>query len=162
MKRIAYILAVAFAAFALQSCGKENNNGGNSGGGNAGGGSSTTTNITGEWHLTGLETKSINYSGVTVDVYVSFEKSGAFTLYQLVGEGRYTVHTGNYTLSKGVLSGTYTVGTTTKAWGSTYQVSVSGSTMTLSALSAEDGTTVVEVTTYKKESIPSSVKNNTY
>ena len=161
MKRIAYILAVAFAAFALQSCGEETNPT-NNGGGNSGGGSSTTTNITGEWHLTNLETKSITYSGVKVDVYVSFEKSGAFTLYQMVGEGRYTVHTGNYTLSSGKLSGTYTVGTTTKNWGSTYQVSVSGSTMTLSALSAEDGTTVVEVTTYKKESIPSSVKNNTY
>jgi len=162
MKRIAYIFAVVFAAFALQSCGEETNPTNNGGGTSGGGTTTTTSDISGEWHLTNLETKSITYSGVKVDVYVSFEKSGAFTLYQMVGEGRYTVHTGNYTLSKGVLSGTYTVGTTTKAWGSTYQVSVSGSTMTLSALSSEDQTTIVEVTTYKKESIPSSVKNNTY
>jgi hypothetical protein len=90
-----------------------------------------------------------------VEVYVEFAAAGTFTLYQKLGQGRYTVFRGNYSVDSaaGKLSGKYNAG---KSWGP-YTATQEGGTLTL----VSDGGK--EVDTYKKiDAIPDSVKNNTY
>ena len=107
----------------------------------------------GEWQLSQIETKSVSYAGQTVDVYVSFLEEGTFELYQMVGQGRFRKYTGSWSLDGSVLSGTYS---NKKAWGSTYQVSGENGTLVLT--SEKSG----EVDTYRKTSIPESVKAEAY
>ena len=107
----------------------------------------TVVDVSGTWVLSSVSTRSATIGDQTVDVYVEFA-SGSFTLYQRVGSGRYYKYTGTYSLSESVLSGKYSSGT---AWGATYDVTVSGSTMTLCP---KGGT---EKDTYTKGSIPLSV-----
>ena len=91
---------------------------------------------------------------VQVSVYIEFASGGSFTLYQKIGEGRYTMFTGSYSLSAdNKLSGSYNGGS---AWGP-YDVALSGGTLTLTSAGGK------EVDTYKKISaIPESVTGNLY
>ncbi len=110
--------------------------------------------VTGAWELSSVATKA-TVGSETVSVYVDFASAGSFTLYQKIGNGRYTVFTGTYTLdaTAGKLSGKYNGG---KAWGP-YSAAMEGSNLTLTS----DGGK--EVDTYKKiDAIPESVKNNIY
>lgn len=106
--------------------------------------------FTGEWKLTDIQTKAAAIGGVQVSVYLSFE-NGSFTLYQKIGEGRYTKLTGTYSLEGELLSGSYSSG---DKWGASYNVSVDGDTLTLIPV---DGT---EKDIYKKTSIPDDVKTS--
>ncbi len=112
-----------------------------------------TEEIVGEWQLKSIATKTTNLGGQTVDVYIAFEKGGSFTLYQMLGQGRYHSYTGKWALADGTLSGTYSSG---KAWGSTYSVDISGSTMTLTS---DIGG---EVDTYTRSTIPDNIKKEAY
>lgn len=141
-----------FAALALVcacvACGKDDDGGGGNGGGNGDGGGKKASDVTGEWCLSAYSTKAVTIGSESVDVYISFTSS-AFELYQKVGEGRYRKYSGTYTLSSGTLSGQYSDG---KAWGTSYEVTRKGDSMTLTA--------GVEVSTYTKKAIPSEVKNS--
>ena len=109
--------------------------------------------VVGEWELTSVSTKSAKVGNTTVNVYISFTESGTFELYQMIGEGRYTAFDGTYTLTENILTGKYSNG---NSWGSVYEVSKNGENL---VLSVQGG---IEIDTYKKSSIPDSVKNNTY
>lgn len=112
-----------------------------------------STGVVGIWELTSVATK-VAVGDVQVSVYIEFTEGGSFSLYQKLGEGRYTSFTGNYVLaSDGKLSGSYSGGS---SWGP-YDAAVSGETLTLTSTGGK------EVDTYKKiASIPENVTNNLY
>lgn len=133
------VFALIFALLTLAACG-----------GNKDNPDTKKYAITGVWELSSVATKA-SVGSTTINVYVEFASSGNFTLYQKLGEGRYTLYTGSYTYSGDVLSGKYSSGA---SWGP-YNVTLDESTLVLSTEKEKD--------TYKKiESIPSSVISNTY
>ena len=110
--------------------------------------------VTGSWELSSVSTKA-SVGGEQVSVYLTFDASGSFVLYQKIGAGRYTRFAGSYKLNKEekTLSGTYEDGTT---WGP-YDVNVQGTTMTLSTSGGK------ETDSYKKiDAIPDTVTGNIY
>lgn len=110
------------------------------------------SDIEGVWELSSVAVKA-SVGSVSVSVFVEFVSDGNFTLYQKIGEGRYTKFTGKYTFKEGTLSGTYSSG---KTWGP-YKAALSGDTLTLTSAGEK------EVDTYKKVSaVPESVTSNVY
>ena len=109
--------------------------------------------VEGVWELTAVATK-VSVGSVEVSVYMDFAAGGGFTLYQKIGEGRYTRFTGTYNLSGGeVLSGAYSDG---KAWGP-YGIAIGDGTMSLSAPGG------IETDTYRKiDAVPDFVTGNLY
>lgn len=107
----------------------------------------------GEWQLTNVAVKSVTYAGQEVDVYVAFQEGGSFELYQMVGQGRYRKYTGTWNLDGTMLSGKYS---SKKDWGSSYEVSLKDDNLVLT--SSVSG----EVSTYRKVSIPESIKSAAY
>ena len=110
--------------------------------------------VTGVWELSSVTTKA-SVGSVTVSVYVDFAVDNSFTLYQKIGEGRYTKFEGTYALDKdaATLSGSYASGS---AWGP-YSASRDGNSLTLTTAGGK------EVDTYKKvDAIPASVTENIY
>ena len=87
----------------------------------------------------------------SIDVYVSFG-DGTFDLYQKVGEGRYFLYDGTYTLTGNVLSGLYSDGT---SWGSDYDISLETDSLVLTAKNGSG-----EVSTYVRKAIPAEVSGN--
>ena len=149
-------LAALVCTLALVSCGGSSSDGGDdTGGGGGGGGKKTITvsDLVGQWELTGITTKSVTFGGQSISVYLDFQNSSSFDLYQMIGEGRYTKFSGTFSLSGNVLSGKYSSG---KSWGASYEVAIDGNRMTLKV---KDGT---ESDTYTKTTIPSSVTDNIY
>ena len=136
------LLMMAACVLALVACKKE-------------GGDPTPASegVVGIWELASVTTKA-SVGDVQVSVYVDFTNGGNFTLYQKIGEGRYTKFTGTYTLtSDSKLAGSYGGGST---WGP-YDAAVSGETLTLASAGGK------EVDTYKKISaIPENVLQNLY
>ncbi len=108
--------------------------------------------ITGEWNLVSIQTKSATLGGQAVDVYILFASDRSFTMYQKIGAGRYYKYSGTYVLDGATLSGKYSDG---KLWGSSYEVELSSSDSQMTLTSASG-----EVDTYKKASIPSDVVEN--
>lgn len=108
--------------------------------------------ITGEWNLIDVTMRSATLGGQTVDVYVSFSDDRTFTIYQMIGEGRYRKYTGSWTIVGNTLDGKYSDG---KKWGATYDVELtsSGSRMILSTSSGE-------IDIYQKVSIPTEIIDN--
>ena len=113
----------------------------------------TKENLVGAWELSSVSTKAA-VGSETVNVYVDFASSGSFSLYQKIGQGRYTKFDGTFSVSAdGKLSGKYSGGA---SWGP-YEGAVSGSTLTLTSAGGN------EVDTYKKvAAIPDSVFSNLY
>ena len=108
--------------------------------------------VAGIWELSSVATKA-SIGSVQVDVYLDFAAGTQFTLYQKIGEGRYTKFTGTYNLEAGQLSGKYASGS---AWGP-YTAVRDGNNLTLTTPGGK------EVDTYKKiEAIPASVTENIY
>ena len=148
------IFALAAMLLVLAACGgKDNPDTPNP---NPGGGSGSTTtkvDVTGSWELSGVETK-VSVGSVNVSVYISFASDGSFTLYQKIGEGRYTQFTGTYTLSSdNKLSGKYSNNT---AWGP-YTAAIASGKLTLTSAGGKE-----EDTYSKISSIPTSVTQNIY
>lgn len=108
--------------------------------------------ITGEWNLVNVQTKSATLGDQAVDVYISFSEDKSFTMYQMIGTGRYRKYSGTWILSGTTLSGKYSDG---KPWGSSYEVELSSSGTRLT-LTSDSG----EVDTYQKASIPTDVTGN--
>ena len=65
--------------------------------------------VIGMWELSSVSTKA-SVGSVTVSVYIDFAADNSFTLYQKIGEGRYTKFEGTYNLNKDAaqLSGSQT------------------------------------------------------
>ena len=109
--------------------------------------------ITGEWALADISTKAAAIGSQTVSAYVSFTEEGKFELYQQLGQGWYSRFTGTWTLTEETLSGSYDGG---RPWGSSYTVTLSDNTMTLTTASGS------ETDTYVRTPIPDEVKNKTW
>ena len=112
-----------------------------------------TQGIVGTWELVSVATKA-TVGDIQVSVYVDFNSSGNFTLYQKIGMGRYTKFEGTYTLtSDNKLAGSYG---DNSLWGP-YDAVLNGETLTLTSAGGK------EVDTYKKISaIPENVTENLY
>lgn len=128
MKRIINILLIG-AALILSSCGES-------------GKESKALDITGTWELTGIEiTKAAQLGSETIEVSITFNPDKTFSLSQTLGSGRPKDFSGTWQLTGTILTGKYFNG---KAWGSSYEVTVNGSEMTMTP---EGG---AEIYTYKK------------
>ena len=112
-----------------------------------------TLDITGEWQITQLTTKSVQVGDQTVDIYVAFTSAGNFDLYQMIGTGRYRHYAGSWSLSGNTLTGRYTDGSD---WATSYTVTQDAGKTQL-VLTAADGS---ETQTYRKQSIPQDVTAN--
>ena len=149
------VFALAAMLLVLAACGgKDNPDTPSPTPGGEGGGSTTAkVDINGSWELSSVETK-VSVGSVDVSVYISFTSDGNFTLYQKIGEGRYTRFTGTYTVSSdNKLSGKYSNNT---AWGP-YTAAMASGKLTLTSAGEK------EVDTYSKiSSIPTSVTQNVY
>ena len=129
------ILMAAALALVMSACSKEDKD------------------ICGEWHLSDISVVTKAQEPYDISVYLAFSKNGSFDLYQKLQDGKYVHYTGKWEMADGQLYGYYTDGT---PWGAgSYGVSLSSKTL---KLTANNG--LGEVTTYKREKIPSSVKEN--
>lgn len=129
MKRIINILLIG-AALILSACGE-------------GGKESKALDITGTWELTGIEiTKAAQLGSETIEVSITFNQDKTFSLSQTLGSGRPKDFSGTWQLTGSILTGKYSNG---KAWGSSYEVTVNGTEMTMTP---EGG---AEIYTYKKK-----------
>ena len=129
------IMMAAALALVVSACSKEDND------------------ICGEWHLSDISVVTKAQEPYDISVYLAFSKTGTFDLYQKLQEGKYVHYTGKWEMADGQLYGYYTDGT---PWGAgSYGVSLSSKTL---KLTANNG--LGEVTTYKREKIPSSVKES--
>lgn len=109
--------------------------------------------ICGEWHLSDISVVTKAQEPYEVSVYLAFSKTGGFDLYQKLQDGKYVHYTGNWEMVDNQLYGFYSDGT---PWGAgSYEVSLSSKTLKLTANNGSG-----EVTTYKREKIPSSVKES--
>ena len=107
--------------------------------------------LVGEWHLAQTEYDG-NVLDTNSDVRIAFYADCTFELFQKSGDQtRYTKFCGTCNFDGKTLSGTYNDGT---PWGSTYQVSISGDTLTLT------NDTLTETQTYTKEAISEDIRNN--
>lgn len=109
--------------------------------------------ICGEWHLSDISVVTKAQEPYEVSVYLAFSKTGGFDLYQKLQDGKYVHYTGNWEMMDGQLYGFYADGTPCGA--GSYAVSLSSKTLKLTANNGSG-----EVTTYKREKIPSSVKES--
>lgn len=110
--------------------------------------------VVGTWELISVATKA-SVGSVSVDVYVDFVAGGQFTLFQKIGEGRYTKFSGTYNLDTEAaqLTGKYEGGS---SWGP-YTAAREGDSLILTTAGGK------EVDTYRKvDSVPASVTENTY
>ena len=99
--------------------------------------------ITGTWELTGIEiTKAAQLGDARIEVEITFNADKTFTMSQMLGEGRAQEYSGTWVLTETILTCKYSDG---KGWGSIYDVSVEGSTMTMIP------ETKAEIYTYRKK-----------
>ncbi len=115
MKR--YILLILTLSLCLSGCRKEKG---------------VSLDITGIWHIEdiGQLTRAASIGNQEIDVYVEFTSGGTFCLYQMLGAGSFRSYAGTWTLAGTTLNGVYSDGT---AWGSSYDVTVDGNTMTMTS-----------------------------
>lgn len=131
MKKIISLLLIG-ASFILSGCGE-----------NGGGKDDKPLDITGTWELTGIEiTKAAQLGDATIEVEITFNADKTFSMSQILGEGRAQEFSGTWNLTETVLTGKYSNG---KAWGSSYDVAVEGSTLTMTP------ETKAEIYTYRKK-----------
>lgn len=129
---------------AMTACGGSDNNSGD----NPNNDSELAKSIVGSWHLT-----SWSSSATFPDVYISFDASGNFELYQLYENPGYEYYTGKYSVSNDVLTGVYSDNV---AWACSYAGSVNSAGTQLTLVSQDDDSIT---SVYTKESIPDDVKN---
>lgn len=140
-KMICKAAALVALSLAALSCGKSNKDN-----------ETKALNVTGSWVLSRIETKAPAVGDVPVEIYIDFAES-SFTLYQKLGEGRFTLFKGTYTVTGTVLSGKYSDG---KEWGP-YDMELTEEQL---VLSRTDG---VERDIYTKiDAIPATVTSNVY
>ena len=84
--------------------------------------------VTGTWELMDITTKAAQIGEETIEVVITFNADKTFSLSQMLGHGRPVTYSGTWLLEGTKLSGKYSDG---KAWGTTYQVSVEGTVLTL-------------------------------
>lgn len=121
MKRIyGYIITLALIAFAA-GCKPEKK--------------PADSKIAGSWELMDIQyTKAAQIDGQTMEVLLTFDAAGTFTMSQKLGEGRFRDYSGNWILDSDVLSGTYSDG---KAWGASYRIFIEDDTLSMTPVGKE-------------------------
>lgn len=114
MKRIINILIIG-AVLILAGCGGS-------------GKEEKKLDITGTWELMNIETKAAQLGEETIQVEITFNADKTFALSQILGAGRAQEFSGTWQLTDKLLTGKYSNG---KSWGSSYEVSVENSTLTM-------------------------------
>lgn len=139
MKKVLTMAAVVLALFACKKEGSEN--------------PTPIESIEGVWELSNVATK-VSVGDIQVSVFVEFASDNTFTLYQKIGEGRYSKFNGSYAMAAdGKLSGSYSGGS---SWGP-YDAVVDDKALILTSAGGK------EVDTYKRvDAVPTSVTNNLY
>lgn len=133
MKRIISMLLIG-VSFILAGCGNGNGDGGKE---------KQPVDITGTWELTNIEiTKAAQLGSEKIEVVITFNADKTFALSQVLGEGRAQEFSGTWNLTETTLTGKYANG---KSWGSSYEINVENSTMTMTP---ESG---AEIYTYRKK-----------
>ena len=125
MKKFFTILIVFAAALFFVSCQKERE-------------TLSAESLLGCWHLSSIDGDPVgtkSFSDVQgLSVWIEF-KADSFDLYQRADENvSYTRYSGTWSLAGKVLSGKYSDGT---PWSSTYEVALSGDTLTLKSPTEE-------------------------
>lgn len=109
----------------------------------------SSNELIGEWHLT-------EWSGTAAegfDAYIQFTDATQCVLYQKVEKSVWESYQASYIFDGQTLTGVYNDG---QPWGSTYKVVLEQKTMTLTG--GPEGRQ--EVSTYTRETIPTSVKES--
>ena len=103
--------------------------------------------LAGDWHYSGIE------QGIEEDVWLLLSADGTFDMYQKIGEGAYWHSAGTWAADSQskVLSGVYEDRT---PWRYDYSWSVTGDSMTLTAVQADTWSV-----TYSREAFPESVRD---
>ena len=119
-KYLALLLTMVMSVSVLAGCG---------GSGNGEGKNDKAIDITGTWELINIEiTKAAQLGEESIEVEITFNSDKTFSLSQVLGEGRAQEFSGTWQLTDKTLTGKYSNG---KAWGSSYEVSVENSTLTM-------------------------------
>lgn len=138
MKKLYHILVALAALCTVLSCQKEDIK------------DSVANDLVGEWHLEETETDGMVIDPLS-DVYLIINSDCTFIMYQKSGDQkRYTRFTGTCKTTQNILSGEYSDGT---RFGSDYEFSISGDTLTLITA---DG---LEIQTWIRESLDQNLKN---
>ena len=98
--------------------------------------------ILGQWHSTSLS--------VSGDVYLQFDATKRFEMYQKIGSGAYRLYRGTWNLENNILSGKYNDG---EDWAAAYQVEMRETGLVLTS-----NNDAAEKSTYEKAEIPAEVK----
>ena len=112
MRRL-HILILVLSAMLMMGCKKEK---------------PAVLDITGTWELMDITTKAAQIGEETIEVEITFNADKTFSLSQMLGQGRPVNYAGTWLLEGTKLSGKYSDG---KSWGTTYQVVVEGSVLTM-------------------------------
>jgi len=127
------IILFAVISLLLTACGNEKEN--------------KVLDITGQWELIEIQTKSAQIGDAVIEVYIDFKKDNTFDLWQKLGEGRHEKLSGTWALSDNILSGKYD---DKKDWGTSYDVSIESGNLIM-----VENKTGTEKCIYSKCTIPS-------
>lgn len=108
-----------------------------------------TLDVTGQWELTDLTTRSIQIGDQTIEVYMDLKEDNTFQLWQKIGEGRHRNYKGTWQLTGTTLTGKYSDG---KEWGTAYEVSIENGDLLMT-----ESKTGTETYRYKSCTIPAGL-----
>lgn len=131
MKKLLYIFS---ALMILASCGKNSDDNKPE--------QTLEQQIIGQWH-------SVSNS-LEADLYIDFQESKTFELYQQIGEGAHRLYRGTWNLEGTLLTGKYNDG---EDWAAAYQVEMREKQLVLTS-----NNDTAEKSTYEKAEIPAEVK----
>ena len=139
MKKINWLWAACLAACIMTACGGDSSE---EPGPQPG---EETATVVGTWHMVSWDFLQ------AADIYVSFEPTGTFELYQRLTKPSYEHFRGTYSYVGGTLSGVYSDAV---PWGNSYKVAFSadGAQMTLTGVAGTD-----DVATFARASIPEDI-----
>lgn len=141
MKKSIYILLTLFTVGLLTGCG---------GGDKPEPKNPAETMLVGEWKLSSWS----NATPQDFEVYIAFDATKAFEVYQRIEQISFEKYTGSYLITDTTLSGTYTDQT---PWGASYEIEFDTSGNTLTMTSSDN----TEVSVYTRTTIPADVKQST-
>lgn len=97
------------------------------------------TSVIGSWELVDIVTKSPQIGDATIVVYIDFNEDSSFALSQQIGAGRLVRYHGTYVVQNGILSGTYSDGS---SFGVKYKVERKDNILNLTAQNSVQDTYV--------------------
>ena len=137
MKTLRFIIMALVACAFLASCGDNNKE-------------NKPLDVTGQWELLDIQTKSVQIGDVPVEVFMEFKSDKTFTIWQKQGEGRHRKYTGTWVLTGNHMTGKYSDG---KSWGAEYDVTVESGNLYMSETKKN-----METYVYAKCTIPAELR----